>query len=396
MPNLRENQLLMLSTIIYLQGVADANGKTLGRIVDNLLNKGGLEKSRNINRIGKTNEYPCQMTKDEWIKLLTYIKEDPELSSLTVKEGIIGERGICAAAFVSKANDVTVAIRGSNHDYQWRDNGQGAYLSETEQQTQYLEYLKGLSSKNVTVTGHSKGGNIAAYLAVLSDKVDRCVSFDGQGFSKEFVEKHREKIRLNCHKITAIEPAADIVGPLLISIAGEKKYIKTEKQKNLLHNHRPHIMLDDSGNLRGTTEQSLQSKLINKFTVHFISTAEEPQRSYAIDGVMGFFMKDPGLVGNTQKMKAVGILASKVPSFILSQIKGTHASTHYYEGLKELKGINKEFGITEENRRSLEVRSQEVLEYRKAKEAAAREKTGERTDTTRQPQTRDTFEPTRE
>lgn len=38
------------------------------------------------------------------------------------------------------------------------------------------------SYDSITVTGHSKGGNKAQYVTVLSDKVDRCISMDGQGF----------------------------------------------------------------------------------------------------------------------------------------------------------------------------------------------------------------------
>ena len=46
-----------------------------------------------------------------------------------------------------------------------------------------------------------KGGNKAQYVGILSDKVDRVLSLDGQGFSKEFVEKYQDLIDKNRHKI---------------------------------------------------------------------------------------------------------------------------------------------------------------------------------------------------
>ena len=53
----------------------------------------------------------------------------------------------------------------------------------------------GLEDYTVTVTGHSKGGNKAKYIGILSDTPDRAVSFDGQGFSDEFIEHYRRRIQ---------------------------------------------------------------------------------------------------------------------------------------------------------------------------------------------------------
>ncbi len=63
-------------------------------------------------------------------------------------------------------------------------------------------------------------------MAILSDKVDRCVSFDGQGFSNEFCEKYKEEIEKNSYKITSISAYTDPVNALLNPIAKNIKYIK--------------------------------------------------------------------------------------------------------------------------------------------------------------------------
>ena len=61
----------------------------------------------------------------------------------------------------------------------------------------YIQGLKecyGDAANHLTVSGHSKGGNRAQYVKILTDQVDRCVSFDGQGFSSEFLELYAEEI----------------------------------------------------------------------------------------------------------------------------------------------------------------------------------------------------------
>ena len=51
------------------------------------------------------------------------------------------------------------------------------------------------------MTGHSKGGNKAKYITLMDDTVDHCVSFDGQGFSDEFMETYSDEIAARQHKI---------------------------------------------------------------------------------------------------------------------------------------------------------------------------------------------------
>ena len=57
------------------------------------------------------------------------------------------------------------------------------------------DYIENLPYDSITVAGHSKGGNKAQYVTVLSDKVDRCISMDGQGFSQEFIDKYYAEIQ---------------------------------------------------------------------------------------------------------------------------------------------------------------------------------------------------------
>ncbi|WP_410771583.1 Mbeg1-like protein [Fontibacillus sp. BL9] len=305
MAELSESQLILLDNLIYLKDVANKNEMTVGDIVDYMLEENGLEKSRNPYKAGTADEYPCKMSKGEWLTILNAIDKDPQLKTLTVTHGEIGkvydkngqvivndkgepiEVGMRAATFYDPATkEATVVFRGTGGDYEWHDNGTGGYLSDTEQQKAALQYIEGLPYENITVTGHSKGGNKTQYVAILSDKVDRAVSFDGQGFSKEFLEKYKDQIEANGHKIVSISAESDFVNCLLNPIAGTIKYIDTEKQEEFIFNHRPNIVLDKNGQLREVTERSAISSLINDLTIYLNANMEEPDRSYAIDGLL--------------------------------------------------------------------------------------------------------------
>ena len=107
----------------------------------------------------------------------------------------------CFAEFDNDGNiiDATVAFRGTDSSYRaWWDNfeGGGTTIATPMQEAAkaYIDKLAGLGIGNITVTGHSKGGNLAAFVTVLCSNVSNCVSFDGQGFSQAFHDKYKDLI----------------------------------------------------------------------------------------------------------------------------------------------------------------------------------------------------------
>ncbi|GGH11141.1 Mbeg1-like protein [Paenibacillus segetis] len=307
MAELSESQLLLLDNLIYLKDVANKNDMKVREIVESLLHQDGLDKSRNEKKIGTEDEYPCKMKREEWIAILQAIEKDSQLMDLTITNGQTGvmydkngqviidkdskqplEVGMRVATFVDPQGEATVVFRGTGGDYEWYDNGQGGYLSETDQQLAALKYVDGLEYDNITVTGHSKGGNKTQFVTILSDKVKRGISFDGQGFSEEFLEKYKDQIKANAHKITSISAKDDFVNCLLNPIANTDKikYINTDEQEKFIYNHKPNIMLNESGQLRGVATQGVLGKLINDFTIYINANMIEPHRSYAIDGLL--------------------------------------------------------------------------------------------------------------
>ncbi|NLD46044.1 MAG: DUF2974 domain-containing protein [Clostridiaceae bacterium] len=292
MSELMDNQLLLLDNLIYLNGVVnpDNEGKKVYDIVNDLLEHHTQDSpapkiKKAIYDKGNDAAY---MPYDEWVTILKSIQADPELMNLTIKHGVddYGKNklgGMRVACFVDGGNNATVVFRGTGGPTEWHDNGAGGYESDTPQQERALEYINKLAEKgygNITVTGHSKGGNKAQYVALLSDNVDRCVSFDGQGFSSEFFEKYKDLIKKNSYKVTRIADKWDFVNCLLFP--GSKTiYINSQKIfriSKFMYNHCPNTMLDENGNLRPQTDSSFLNKLISSYTQYMNENLEGEER----------------------------------------------------------------------------------------------------------------------
>lgn len=218
MANLNEKQLLLLDTLIYLDDTI-VQGASIKNIIENIdVDKLNLNDS---------------LTKEEAETLIEEISKDQELMDLKVSHYEDGE--IRAACFVNPETDVAVIVyRGTGSAYvAWDDNCQGGYLADTDMQEQALAFAQECAQDydNITVTGHSKGGNMAQYVTVLmGDEIERCVSFDGQGFGDEFLEKYDDEIEANKHKIRNVCAYNDYVNILLNSIAGETVYLDNEEE----------------------------------------------------------------------------------------------------------------------------------------------------------------------
>lgn len=121
--------------------------------------------------------------------------------------------------------DAIIAFRGSegatnlsNLQHDWLQADLGLLNNTlTTQQNEVYKFLKQVSESDyidnydsLGMTGHSLGGNLAMHGSVvsampeigLSDKLERCVSLDGPGFSDEYLHKYGKYIDEVSGKIT--------------------------------------------------------------------------------------------------------------------------------------------------------------------------------------------------
>lgn len=132
----------------------------------------------------------------------------------------------------------------------------------------YREY--GDQYNSFSVTGHSLGGNLAEHATLTSSdgmykKIDRCVSFDGPGFSDEYLLVHGVDILRHAGKVDHYQWS--IVGTLLNPVPGthyrtiDAKTPSQEKAGNippLVYRHATeNVIFNDDGSVRNGTMDPL-------------------------------------------------------------------------------------------------------------------------------------------
>ena len=230
--------------------------------------------------------------------------------------------GLTACSFQKPDGNISVVFKGTG-DGEWIDNGEGlsgigeenTYITyakggeiiyrytvqndyATDQQVEALNWFRSTASKSnwsvhskITVSGHSKGGNKAQFIAIKSSLVDDCYSFDGQGFSpealadfkKQYGEKYEER-RLCIRSFSADNDYVNVLGKQLVP----QSHIYYFKSWAGLHNIE--AILDKNGNLRPQTEQGILSEYIETFSNELMQM-HPSVRQYATLGVMNIFQK---------------------------------------------------------------------------------------------------------
>ena len=281
MYKLTYEDLILLDNLIYLEWDAKEDEELINIVYNILNNEEPDELMDNMENC------TIKLPKSECVNILEQIKNKPNLKELRIKNVYNYKSGMRVACFVDGENNATVVFRGTTTTKEWEDNGQGAYEYDTLEQIDALSYINSLEANNITVTGHSKGGNKAQYVTILSSKIIKCVSINGQGFSNKFINKYQEEIQKNKSKIICINSKYDYVNCLFNSIAGESHYIQTELQINPLYYHEVNILLDKNGKLRQETNEAMFSKIINYFSTSLISDLPEGIQNLIINGIIG-------------------------------------------------------------------------------------------------------------
>lgn len=148
--------------------------------------------------------------------------------------------GLAAMVFETGNGQAITAFRGSegmDHplkkwddiltDWVVADGGLGMSDRDTTQQKsvyKYMEeYVLNLNYDDITLTGHSLGGNLAMHAAVSANeispdkagKISDVVSFDGPGFSDEYMSRHNDAISaINTGNTTLTHYIWSLVGSL--------------------------------------------------------------------------------------------------------------------------------------------------------------------------------------
>ncbi len=282
---LSDQELILLDNLIYFQDVF-WEGDSVAQIIDKIIYQ--LEKNPNL-------KY-AQMQAQEWMELVSVLQSNQKLLhyKATNKTMPFGSQNtgtiVCFVDEISHPLDVNVIFKGTQNGYEWDDNGEGAYLMESDCQRAAADYINRLPKEygnHLTVSGHSKGGNKAQYVTITTNRVARCVAEDGQGFSNEFCRQYHFVIEDRKNRIKNYCAENDYVNVIANTIAGTSIYIKTEYQINTFIYHKPNLILTQKGDFREEGRQAEWTKGLHSYFQEILDLMPEPQRSYVIDGVMG-------------------------------------------------------------------------------------------------------------
>ncbi|MDR1266514.1 MAG: DUF2974 domain-containing protein, partial [Propionibacteriaceae bacterium] len=198
-----------------------------------------------------------------------------------------------------------VVYKGTGGPMEWRDNGVGGYYDtiDTPQQQAALDFFERATAGyegDIYVTGHSKGGNKAQYVAVVADdpRIQSVTSFDGQGFNAAFLHKYADQIARNAGKITSVANQLDYVNGLFTQIAGQTIYIEsaTTSPAGFRQWHSPYSMfqenLDGTVSLGDQAPQAAAIKQVEGLLDFYQAYMPKEDFQYLCFALMSFMMGD--------------------------------------------------------------------------------------------------------
>ena len=204
--DLTQEELVLLNNLMYIQDskyklnsdITNYKGKTIEEFIANY-------SDNDYEKIKDLPHGSADTTHEEWKDMIEKIKKDDKLMNLKITDKLNDDKGGNAVCLEDPNNHdkATVVFRGTGK-YEWIDNGIGGYSTMSNQQKEVIDWVNSLPYKQITSSGHSKGGNKSMLVAILCPNVVRCVALDGQGFSPEFYDEYIDEINKNKDKITLI------------------------------------------------------------------------------------------------------------------------------------------------------------------------------------------------
>lgn len=293
---LTTEQVLILNNLMYLESgsdspvvdMQDCSGQTIGDWLNKI----------DVNQLENDRNYGNFTTGQDWKNIIQAARNDDTLMNMTITathSDLAGSGGQSAVFTSPSTGDAVVAFQGTQGQKEWADNFQGGNVTDTPCQENALEWYQdayqeyGLENYEVTITGHSKGGNKAKYITLLDDTVDHCLSFDGQGFSDEFMKKYANQIAVRQSHIENHNVDYDFVN-LLLNDVGESTFYKGQDYGDggFLENHCPNTFMkfDENGSFTmqvNPNGQASEMKALDEFLNNMIRSMPEGQQTSTLE-----------------------------------------------------------------------------------------------------------------
>ena len=177
--------------------------------------------------------------------------------------------------------------------YGWKEDFNMSFMDFVPCQIDGKNYFENMAqkypNKKIRVGGHSKGGNVAIYAAIMSqkeyqDRIIKVYNYDGPGFNRKLVEKVKDEPIIN--KIETYLPQDSVIGRIMEH--KEKCEVVESIEKGIMQHdiYSWQVLKDDLIKLERLTDTS---EVINKTLTDWLENTTPEQRKAFMDGVFELF-----------------------------------------------------------------------------------------------------------
>ena len=375
---LNDTQLILLDNLIYLDYTVGDNtdNATVRNKVNYLLSLSDKEFKETV-----TDEqfYYCKdmvngMSPEQWRTVLNAIAADETLMSMQITNvkddnDYTGGKdksatGFRAACFTN-GEDTAVIYRGTVGSNQWDDNGVGGTSTGTVSQLQAYQYLSELqytdiADTSIYVSGHSKGGNMAQYASLIAMSntnlnIEQCLSFDGQGFSKQFLDYAQEMGFMTdeaLSKIYKISSEYDVVNSLFLPLQSVENttFIDSSGALNGIADYAMvgHIgsnVLSVNGELNNSTIPRPIHAFMSELMTYMYENVDTETTANICSGLMGLLADNNGEISVILDV----LIMNKIP---VSNLPTTYmiVPNKYQESISQLFNVFCDFCLEDKNK----------------------------------------------
>lgn len=264
-------------------------------LVPDLKNKG---KGLLLSEIAESENYeeifPLERTEEKNKKLLNSVAYSNRYGKIRVNyyEDIFDtqkDTQFCAITFLFPNGDACIAFRGTDSTITgWKENFNMLFSSPVAAQSLSVPYVENVAKKvkgNITLVGHSKGGNLAIYAGTMCNdktksKIVEIQSFDSPGFTKEFIESP-EHIKAE-EKIMKFIPEESMIG-LLLNNRDNYRIIKSEGSGIMQHD--PFLWQIENDDFVNGEKLYLRSKFFDSTFNNWVYSSEPQQREKFVEAL---------------------------------------------------------------------------------------------------------------
>lgn len=188
----------------------------------------------------------------------------------------------------------------------WKEDVNMSFMDSVPCQIAGKEYLEKIGNKypnkKIRIGGHSKGGNVAIYSAVMTnkeiqDRIIKVYNYDGPGFNKKLVQKVKDDPILN--KIETYLPQDSVIGRIMEH--KEKCEVVQSNEKGIYQHDifSWEVLRDDLVKVEKLTNKS---ELINKTLTDWLENTTKEQRKVFMDAIFElFYATDANTFGDISK-----------------------------------------------------------------------------------------------